>query len=169
MCGQGHYSFFYADAPEGFAAERARGLPLREANDTLALLRHAGQVLAAAVARPPSARPALPSRSMLGAVVCDGYLCNEEGRPVIPTGLCAATLRHSPPSTPLSARCCSNVWGFPRSPSPFDEATTGIVLTTTGFGPDQLQENLTLPDEYIARLRGELDAAAARNISVHTL
>ena len=106
-------------------------------------------MLTAAVARPPSARPALPSRSMLGAVVCDGYLCNEEGQPVIPTGL--------------------NVWGFPRSPSPFDEASTGIVLTTTGFGPDQLQENLTLPDEYIARLRGELDAAAARNISVHTL
>ena len=127
VCGQGHYSFFYADAPEGFAAARARGLPLREANDTLALLRHAGQVLAAAVARPPSARPALPSRSMLGAVVCDGYLCNEEGQPVIPTGLCAATLRHSPPSTPLSARCCSNVWGFPRSPSPFDEATTGTT------------------------------------------
>ena len=57
MCGQGHYSFFYADAPEGFASDRARGLPLREANDTLALLRHAGQVLAAAV--PPTWRGVL--------------------------------------------------------------------------------------------------------------
>ena len=47
-CGQGHYSFFYADAPEGFASERARGLPLREANDTLALLRHAGTPCSAA-------------------------------------------------------------------------------------------------------------------------
>jgi hypothetical protein len=145
----GHYEFFYADAPEGFAAERARGLPVREANDTLALLRNAMSALSAARRQQPSARPSLPSRSMLGATVCDGYLCNTKGQPVIPVGL--------------------NVWGFPRSPSPFDEQAAGISLVTTGFGVDQLLENLTLPDEYVTRLRAELDAAAAKNISIHTL
>ena len=62
------------------AAPRAT-LPLREANDTLALLGRARAALAAGPARPP-----LPSRDMRGASVCDGYLCNGAGKPVIPVG-----------------------------------------------------------------------------------
>ena len=140
-----HFRAFYADAPPGFADARARSLPLREANDTLALLGRARAALAAGPARPP-----LPSRDMRGASVCDGYLCNGAGKPVIPVGF--------------------NVWSFPAADhGPFDEAAAGISLVTTGFGVDRVLENLTLDSAFVAELRVKLDAAAAKNISVHTL
>ena len=141
----GHYRFFYADAPPGFADARALSLPLREANDTLLLVQRARTALAASPRRPP-----LPSRDMRGATVCEGYLCNSQGKPVIPTGF--------------------NVWSFPRAPAgPFSEASSGISLVTTGLGVDRLQENLTIESDFVEQLRAELDAAAANNISVHTL
>jgi hypothetical protein len=102
----GHYRFFYADAPPGFADTRALSLPLREANDTLALLQRARAALAASPARPP-----LPSRDVRAATVCEGYLCNRAGQPVIPTGF--------------------NVWSFPKAAGPFAEAAAGINVVTT--------------------------------------
>jgi hypothetical protein len=140
----GHYRFFYADAPPGFADARALSLPLREANDTLALLQRARAALAAS-----PTRPRLPSRDVRAATVCDGYLCNSAGQPVIPTGF--------------------NVWAFPKSTGPFAEAVAGINVVTTGLGVDRLQANLTIEPDFVEQLRAELDAAAAKNISVHTL
>eukprot|EP01052_Picozoa_sp_SAG31_P030156 SAG31_NODE_3069_length_4721_cov_2.812852_1_plen_276_part_00 len=140
----GHYRFFYADAPPGFADARALSLPLREANGTLALLQRARAALAAS-----PARPRLPSRDVRAATVCDGYLCNSAGQPVIPTGF--------------------NVWAFPKATGPFAEAVAGINVVTTGLGVDRLQANLTIESDFVEQLRAELDAAAAKNISVHTL
>jgi hypothetical protein len=37
------------------------------------------------------------------------------------------------------------------------------------LGVDRLQENLTIEADFVEQLRAELDAAAAKNISVHTL
>jgi hypothetical protein len=142
-----HYRYFYADAPSGFAEARALSLPMREANDTLALLKRARTALAAA----GPLRPPLPSRAIQGATVCDGYLCNSVGHPVIPTGF--------------------NVWSFPfkETTGPFGEAAAGINLATTGLGVDRLQENLTIDTDFVEQLRAELDAAAVKNISIHTL
>ena len=140
----GHYRFFYADAPAGFADERARSLPLREANDTLALLQRARAELNASPRRPP-----LHSRDVRNATVCEGYVCNSAGQPVIPSGF--------------------NVWSFPRNTAPFDEAIAGIDIVTTGLGVDRLLPNNTLEPDFVTQILSELDAALAKNISVHTL
>tara|TARA_B110000208_G_scaffold3854_1_gene5120 strand:- start:207 stop:2702 length:2496 start_codon:yes stop_codon:yes gene_type:complete len=140
-----HYRAFYADAPAGFADARALSLPLREANDTLALVQRA---LAQLVA-PTTRRPPLPSRNVNNFTVCDGYLCNSAGQPVIPSGF--------------------NVWAFPKNKGPFDEALTGINIVTTGLGVSRLLPNYTIDPEFVAQLLAELDAALAKNISIHTL
>lgn len=141
-----HYRAFYADAPAGFADARALSLPLREANDTLALVQRA---LAQLVA-PTTRRPPLPSRNVNNFTVCDGYLCNSAGQPVIPSGF--------------------NVWAFPKNKGPFDEALTGInIVRGTGLGVSRLLPNYTIDPEFVAQLLAELDAALAKNISIHTL
>ena len=137
-----HYSQFYADAPRGFADSQARSLPLREANDTLTVVRHARAALVAARSRPP-----LPSRET--STVCNGYFCNGAGQPVIPVGF--------------------NVWSFPKSAAPFSEKAAGINIATTGLGIDRLQENFTLDSGFVHHLYAELDAAVAKNITIHTL
>jgi hypothetical protein len=141
-----HYRFFYADAPAGFADARALSLPLREANDTLALVQRARAQLTAS-AHPPL----LPSRDVNNATVCDGYICNSAGQPVIPSGF--------------------NVWSFPKSSSsgPFDEALAGINIATTGLGIDRLLPNNTIDPVFVADILAKLDAALEKNISIHTL
>ena len=62
-----------------------------------------------------------------------------------------------------------NVWSFPKSTGPFGEAAAGIDVVTTGLGVDRLLENLTIDPVFVEELRAELDAAAAKNISIHTL
>ena len=42
-------------------------------------------------------------------------------------------------------------------------------MVTTGLGVDRLLENLTIDPVFVEELRAELDAAAAKNISTHTL
>jgi hypothetical protein len=139
-----HYRFFYADAPSGFADARALSLPLREANDTLALVQRARAQLTASPHRPP-----LPSRNVNNATICDGYICNTAGQPVIPSGF--------------------NVWSFPKTSGPFDEAITGINIVTTGLGIDRLLQNNTIDPAFVTQILAELDAALAKNISIHTL
>ena len=139
-----HYRAFYANAPARFAEMRARSLPLREANDTLALLQRARAKLTASPRRPP-----LPPRDVHNATVCEGYLCDSAGQPVIPSGF--------------------NVWSFPKETGPFDEAVAGINIVTTGLGIDRLLPNNTLDSGFVAQILAELDAALAKNISVHTL
>ena len=121
-----HYRFFYADAPPGFASARALSLPMREANDTLALVQRARAALASATRRPP-----LPngSRDIRNGTVCDGYICNSAGQPVIPAGF--------------------NVWSFPKGVGPFNEATAGINVVTTGLGVDRLLPNLTIDNGFV--------------------
>jgi len=140
-----HYRFFYADAPAGFADARARSLPLREANDTLALVQRALRQLTASPRRPP-----LPSRDVNNGTVCDGYVCNSAGQPVISSGF--------------------NVWSFPKTEAgPFDEAVAGISVVTTGLGIDRLLPNHTIDPAFVAEITAMLDAALVKNISIHTL
>ena len=127
----GHYRFFYADAPAGFADARALSLPLREANDTLALVQRARAQLTAS-----AHLPSLPSRDVNHATVCDGYICNSAGQVVIPSGF--------------------NVWSFPKSSGPFDEAIAGINIATTGLGIDRLLPNNTIDPEFVVQILAEL-------------
>ena len=117
-----HYKDFYADAPAGFAAARARSLPLREANDTLGLLKRARAALAAAPARPP-----LPSRDLRSATVCDGYLCNRGGQPIIPTVRCSP--HSAPPGRPHPPRAPPRIPATgprPQPQSPPNQHSLGV-------------------------------------------
>lgn len=144
------YAAFYTGVTKKVAFALAAALPMREANDTLYLLKRARTALAVAVAA--KTRPLLPSRSLIDGNVCDGYFCNADGIPIFSVGF--------------------NTWLARKTPraAPFDPVPTGVTQETIGFSIEWgLQPNYTWSEEVLTNAKQQLDNAAAINQSVYAL